>query len=72
MSAPFVEPSEAPLSPEATSTVTPMVAASWQAEFSVLRACSVHEFSGPPQLIETIEGRKFVSCTAVVSASINP
>jgi hypothetical protein len=49
-----------------------MVAASWQAELSELRACAVQEFSGPPQLMEMMEGRKVVSCAAVVTASMNP
>ena len=41
-----------PLSPEAARIVTPNVAASWQTELSAFRDCSVHEFSGPPQLID--------------------
>src|SRR5580704_17181819 len=69
---PSVLPSDEPSSPAATSTVTPIVDASWHAEFSASRDCSVHELSGPPQLIEIIDGSSFASCTAVVTASINP
>src|SRR5271155_4473264 len=69
---PSVVPSELPLSPDAAKTVTPMVEASSHAEFSASRDCAVHELSGPPQLIETIEGFNVASCTAVVTASMNP
>ncbi len=48
MEAPVVLPSDEPLSPEAARTVTPIVEASWHAELSALRDCSVQESSGPP------------------------
>src|ERR1700735_863958 len=66
------EPPVEPLSPEAARTVTPMVAASWQAALKEFIACCVHELSGPPQLMEMIEGRFVVSWTAAVSASRKP
>src|SRR5271154_1144672 len=69
---PSALPSEDPSSPDATRTVTPIVDASSHAEFSASRDCSVQESSGPPQLIEITEGFSFASCTAVVTASINP
>ncbi len=65
-------PSDAPSSPDAARTVTPIVAPSSHAEFSASRDCAVHEFSGPPQLIEMIDGFSVASCTAVVTASMNP
>ena len=65
-------PSDDPLSPDAARTVTPIVEASSHAEFSASRDCSVHESSGPPQLIEIMDGFRFVSCTAVLMASMNP
>src|SRR5208282_6879635 len=65
-------PSEAPLSPAATRTLTPMVAASSHAPFKAARACAVQELSGLPQLIETTEGRFAVSWRASLSPSRNP
>src|SRR5580704_8539525 len=49
-----------------------MVAASSHAEFRASRDCAVHELSGPPQLMEMIEGFNLASCAAVVTASMNP
>src|ERR1700735_800947 len=66
------EPSVEPLSPEAARTVTPTVPASWQAALKEFMACCVHELSGPPQLMEMIEGRFVASWTAVVRASRKP
>ncbi len=37
-----------------------------------MRAWALHESSGPPQLIEITDGLLVVSCTAVVTASMNP
>ena len=69
---PLETPSVEPSSPEAASTVTPMVEASSHAELNALSACCVQELSGPPQLMETTEGFSVVSWTAVVSASRKP
>ena len=41
-----------PLSPDATHTVMPMVAAAWKASSMAVIACEVHVDSGPPQLME--------------------
>ena len=54
--APLALPSDEPSSPDAARTLTPIIDASWHAELSAFRDCSVQEFSGPPQLIEMIEG----------------
>src|SRR5580693_2956792 len=69
---PLVLPSVEPLSPEAARTVTPSVDASWQAELRALRDCAVQESSGPPQLMEMMDGFSFASWTAVVMASMKP
>src|SRR5215472_5955894 len=69
---PLVLPSDEPSSPDAARTVTPILEASWHAEFSASRDCAVQEFSGPPQLIEMIDGFKVASCTAVFTASMKP
>jgi hypothetical protein len=52
--------------------VTPTAAAAWQAAFSAVYACAVQVDSGPPQLIEITLGLFVESCTAVVTASMNP
>src|SRR5271168_2533769 len=49
-SAPSLTPSEEPLSPDATHTVMPMVAAAWSASSMAVIACAVQLDSGPPQL----------------------
>src|SRR5580700_2697162 len=69
---PLVLPSDEPLSPDAASTVTPIVEASWHAELSASRDCAVQESSGPPQLMEMMDGFSLASCTAVVIASMKP
>src|SRR5580704_4962180 len=69
---PLVLPSVEPLSPDAASTVTPIVEASWHAELRALRDWAVQESSGPPQLMEMIDGFSLASCTAVVTASMKP
>ncbi len=69
---PIALPSDEPLSPDAASTVTPIVEASWHAELSALRDCAVQESSGPPQLMEIMDGLSVASCTAVVTASMKP
>src|SRR5580692_1825603 len=51
-----VTPSVEPSSPAATQTVTPMAAAAWKASSIEVIACCVQEDSGPPQLMETIDG----------------
>src|SRR5579884_418968 len=65
-------PSLEPLSPDATVMVTPRAAADWQALSSaVMEDCDQLD-SGPPQLMESVDGLFAVSWTAVVMASINP
>ena len=54
-------PSLEPLSPEATQTVTPIVAAACSALLNACSDCAVHEDSGPPQLIEMTDGLLVVS-----------
>src|SRR3954451_21274094 len=49
-------PSLEPLSPAAQNTVIPTAAASTNAWSNALNACGVHAGSGPPQLIEMIDG----------------
>jgi hypothetical protein len=67
-----VTPSVEPLSPAATVTVTPSAAASVKACSIWFMAWAVHVLSGPPQLMDTIDGRLVVSWMAVVTASTNP
>src|ERR1700685_1561375 len=69
---PSVTPSVEPSSPAATQTVTPIAAAAWNASSIEVMACAVQDDSGPPQLIETIEGLLVLSCTAVVIAFRKP
>src|SRR5262249_23171953 len=69
---PSVTPSLEPVSPDAQHTVTPSAAASWNASSYEVSACVVHVDSGPPQLIDTIVGRRVVSWMAVVIASRKP
>ena len=69
---PSVTPSVEPSSPAATQTVTPMAAAAWNASSMEVMACCVQEDSGPPQLMETIDGLLVLSCTAVVIAFRKP
>ncbi len=61
-----------PLSPAATVTVMPSIAAAVNASSKFRVACAVHTDSGPPQLMETIDGAWVVSWIAVVMASRNP
>ena len=58
---PLGSPSVAPLSPEAAKMLIPSEAASCAAESNAFMACWVHEFSGPPQLMEITLGFRFVS-----------
>jgi hypothetical protein len=67
-----VAPSLDALSPAATVTVTPIAAAAMNARSIWFIACPVHVLSALPQLIETTDGRRLVSCTAVVTASMKP
>src|ERR1700733_11734433 len=69
---PSVTPSVDPPSPAATVTVTPSAAPSVRICSICIRACSVQESSGPPQLIDTTLGLLVVSCTAVETASMKP
>jgi hypothetical protein len=63
-----------PLSPEAQNTETPSSAASWKASSNARRDAAVQlpASSGLPQLIDTTDGRRRASWTAVVIASRNP
>jgi len=56
----------------AQQIVTPSAAASSNAWLYEVSACVVQADSGAPQLIDTTDGRRTVSCTAVVIASRNP
>ncbi len=69
---PSATPSDEPLSPAATQTVTPIAAAAWKAWSYCVIACAVQVDSAPPQLIEITEGLLTLSCTAVVIASRKP
>src|SRR5580692_2324836 len=53
---PSLTPSEEPLSPEATQTVTPTAAAASKASLKLVMACAVHSDSADPQLIEMTDG----------------
>src|SRR5690242_5250091 len=69
---PSSAPSPEPPSPEAQQTVTPSSAASWSAPSNASTAWRVQLDSGEPQLIETTDGRRDLSCSAASSASRNP
>ncbi len=60
-----------PLSPAAAVTVVPSAAASEITEFIPVIDCAAHEFSGPPQLMETTTGVG-VAWIASEIASMNP
>ena len=57
--------------PEATQTVMPMAAASWNAASKAVIDCCVQDDSALPQLMEITEGLFVVSWIAVVIASRN-
>src|SRR5271168_3807991 len=66
-------PSLEPLSPEATVMVMPSAAADWAASSRAIIDCADQLDSGLPQLIEITDGGPlWVSCKAVVRASIKP
>src|SRR5262249_51631349 len=65
-------PSDEPLSPEATVTVTPSSAASRRALFIAFFSEVRQLLSGPPQLMEMTEGLFTESWAASVIAWMNP
>ena len=69
---PPLTPSLEPLSPQATHTVMPSVAAAWNASSMAVFACEVQVDSAPPQLIDVTDGLLVASCMAVVTASRKP
>src|SRR5258708_38599680 len=60
---PSLMPSEAPSSPAAAKTVTPSAPAAWNAASNCFIDAAVQPSSAPPQLIETTDGLRTVSCT---------
>src|SRR5580698_2428177 len=71
-SSPSVTPSVEPSSPAATQTLTPTAAAACSALLNDCSDCAVQLDSGPPQLIDRIDGLFTVSFTAWLMASRKP